>query len=314
MVKCIGIALAKYSSVRNGGKCQALVLSNEEIDFTHIQVRSINMKHIQKALAAGILAITSSYASAASFTFTEVAGFTDTGAGVATAAPHGGVAYYEDALDANPDAPSATVSSTMFWYSDDDTPDSRLRLVNPGADTTLNEEVWTTISTLYHLNNTISPLNPATQGWIGQEILGRLILKDGGTEVFNDVDPITIDLKETTNTVPLAECEGGNPTGSPTPCDDYFSFTSIGLAPVLFQDLLGNTWKASFRLDNFVASAFGDMPGFEDKIFTREGVESSLDVQIFIEQVSEVPEPATLGIFGLGLLGLGLAKRRKQNA
>ncbi len=272
------------------------------------------MKHIQKALAVGILAVTSSYASAASFTFTEVAGFTDSGAGVATAAPHGGVAYYTNPLDANPDAPSATVSSTMFWYDDAETPDSRLRLVNPDADTTLEEEVWTTISTLYHLNNTISALEPATQGWIGQEILGRLIIKDSDTTVLNDVDPITIDLKETTNTVPLASCEGGNPTGSVVPCDDYFSFTSIGLAPVFFDDLDGNTWMAEFRLWNFDNSAFGDMPGYEDKIFTREGVESSLDVQIFISQVSEVPEPATLGMFGLGLLGLGLAKRRKQNA
>lgn len=270
------------------------------------------MKHnfIQKALAVGIFTVASSFAAAASFTFTEVAGFTDTGVGSVN------VAYYQNPLDANPDAPSATVSGDMYWYNDASTPDSRLRLVNPVADSVLLAETWTTISTLYHLNNTISPLEPVSpQGWIGQEILGRLIIKDAGVQNavvgLNDVDPITIDLRETSNTVPLANCEGGAPLGSR--CDDYFSFTSIGLDPLFFQDLDGNTWKASFRLENFVNSGFGTLAGFQDKIFTREGVESSLDVQIFVEQIAEVPEPATLGILGLGLLGIGLAKRRKQN-
>jgi hypothetical protein len=69
-------------------------------------------------------------------------------------------------------------------------------------------------------------------------------------------------------------------------------------------------WTAKFQLENFVNSAAG--PG---GIYTSEEAISSLDVQMsLVQRVSEVPEPATLGLFGLGLLGLGIAKRRKQNA
>ena len=124
---------------------------------------------------------------------------------------------------------------------------------------------------------------------------------------MNDEDPITIDLTETLNQAP---CAIANPTGSLIPCDDFFSFTSLGLACIDFTATDGSLWTASFRLENFVNSA-----QTEDGIYTSEEAVSSLDVQMSLTQrVSEVPEPATLGLFGLGLLGLGIAKRRKLNA
>jgi hypothetical protein len=216
------------------------------------------MKTFQKALAIGVLAVTSGFASAAPiFSFTEFGGFTDV------------------------NVPEA-------------------EYLNPVA--ILAADTWTTISTLTHNNNMIENYT----SWSGQDIWGRLILTDsdgGAAEVLDSDEAITIGLNETINTKPCS-----SPTPNGTTCDDFFTFTAAGLLPIFFTANDGSEWMAEFQFENFVNSALLD-----GKIFTGENETSSLDVQVRVTQVSSVPEPATLGMFGLGLLGLGLAKRRKQN-
>lgn len=253
---------------------------------------------LQKTLAAGIMGISCSCAMALPvFTFSESAGFQ--GDDVAIASYTG--------LLAGPLAPTAggtPVYSSLNWY--DPSPiKSVLTLMNPAAGSGVDVGVWTTITTLTHNNNPIRS-NPL-QGWgEEQDIFGRLIISDEGGVVLDDEDTITLTLTETRNVGP---CAIPNPTGSTAPCDDFFTFTAVGLADLLFTASDGTEWTVSFQLANFVNSFFDGI----NTVYTAENATSSLDVQMMLTQrtPAEVPEPGTLGILGLGLLGLGMAKRRK---
>lgn len=260
----------------------------------------MNFRFLQKALVAGAIAASSSYAMAVPvFTFSETAGFQLDDVAIAsyTGLVSGPLA---------PDAEGIPLYSSMNWY-DTSVTKSTLTLTHPAPGGALDIGVWTTITTLTHANRPITS-NPL-HGWgTTQDIFGRLIISDEGGVALDNTDAISLTLEETLNTAP---CAIPNPTGSTTPCDDYFTFTAIGLADLLFTANDGSLWTASFRLANFV-NAFYDGAA---TVYTSEGKISSLDVQVILtSRGSPVPEPATLGMFGLGLLGLGIAKRRKQNA
>jgi hypothetical protein len=259
----------------------------------------MKFRPLQKALAAGIVAVSSSWAMAVpTFTFSESAGFELDDVAIAS----------YTGLVSGPLAPAGTLYSSMNWYDPSPTK-STLTLTNPTAGGVLNIGEWTTITTLTHANRPITP--NALHGWgTAQDILGRLIISDEGGIALDNTDAITVTLDETLNS---GACAIANPSGSTSGCDDFFTFTALGLADLDFTASDGSLWTASFQLENFVNAFFAN----GNTIYTAENSVSSLDVQMKLtsrETPSEVPEPATLGIFGLGLLGLGIAKRRKQNA
>lgn len=249
---------------------------------------------IKKALAIGAFAAGSGIASQAMaapvFSFTEYGGFV---------ADQVGVADYSNPVAGDVSVvPGTPVYSKMSWNSGQ-TPQSSLVLSTVQAPTLLDAGDWVTISTLTHNNIVIQ--NAAD--WGPQDILGRLRITDsdgGPVTVLDNEDAIEIFLTETPNS---GGCPMGNPVGSV--CDDVFTFTASGLADINFFANDGSKWVAQFRLANlFNAVQIGP------SVFTGEAASSSLDVQI---RLTEVPEPATLGIFGLGLLGLGMIRRRKQS-
>ena len=258
------------------------------------------MKHksFQKVLAVGIMAVASSYALQATaapiFTFTEYGGFQGGQVPVAD--------YSNPVVGGAGVIPAVPVFGTMSWNTGD-SPQSSLVLTTVTGPAAVAANDWTRISTLTHNNVPIS--NSAN--WGPQNIWGRFVLtdNDGGPSVVEDDDSaVAINLIETVNSAPCAF-----PTPASSVCDDFFAYTAAGLGDLLFTANDGSDWKASFRFSNFVNSAqIGNI------IYTAEGTTSSVDIEVFLEQVSVVPEPATLGILGLGLLGLGMAKRRKLNS
>jgi len=143
---------------------------------------------------------------------------------------------------------------------------------------------------------------PSAANWGPQDIWGRFIITDSdgaAAVVLDSDDAITISFVETPNATP---CPSPNPNGST--CDDYFTFTAVGLDSLPFIANDGTNWMVDFRLANLVNAV-----QVGDTVYTAESISSNMDVQAMIRQV---PEPATLALLGLGLLGLGFAKRRRN--
>lgn len=250
----------------------------------------MKLKTLQKALAVGVFAITSGYAVQASaapiFTFTEYGGFAVDVIGADYSNQVGGSASLIPAV--------TPVYNTMSWVTGE-TPQSSLVLSTVTGPAALPYATWTSISTLTHNNIVI----PSAFSWGPQDVWGRFIItdSDGVPSVRLDSDdPITLSFVETPNTTPCV------PNLIGPLCNDYFTFTAVGLDSLPFTANDDSNWMVDFRLGNLTNAIL-----VGSTVYTAEGTSSSLDIQAMIRRV---PEPSTLALLGVALLGINFMRRR----
>ena len=127
--------------------------------------------------------------------------------------------------------------------------------------------------------------------------------ENGGAIVLTDTGSINIKFTETPNIGPPC----ANPNPAATICDDFFDFDVGGLAPVLFSSG-GLNYQLIFGLQAGTGTIVDG-----NRVYTAEGQSSELFVTARIVAVDvPVPEPMTLALLGLGLLGIGFITRQRK--
>ena len=259
------------------------------------------MKTLNKLFAVGAIAaaaFVSTQAQAVPFAFEAVGGFDQSATSWSDSIADGDfqVEFADACVDGGiANCADADLFATLNW-SDNDFPQSGLDYLGLTGNLNLGVNL---LETLTHRNIAIS------DGDYPAFVDTTLVTSFGATDANGDqvVDTnITINFTETLNANP---CE--NPLGAA--CADKFDYSIEAFDELVLTDAMGKEY-----LLEFVLAAADDADtliiptdGFNGTIWTAEGGESVVNV---LGVLHRIPEPAMLGLFGLGLAGLGFSARR----
>jgi hypothetical protein len=175
-----------------------------------------------------------------------------------------------------------------------------------------NAGEWFTISRLTHTNNVINGSgNPL---WIADVVSSLDIYLDAARTqlLVNDLGSETIRFAETFNNSSCALNSGVYPGSN---CDDIYRSALSAFAPIYLPGggYLEFTLAAPVGLDPSL-----NLPGYYNPYITISPTEFVVytpeyapGITVLDVQMRWVPEPGTLALLGIGLMGLGLSARRK---
>ncbi len=231
-------------------------------------------------------------------------------------------------------------SISIESYTDSDSPDTENPLLG-GAPLKLNSDLtaadgstdewnlgdWWVIDTLTQTNNALTSIpgeDNQSPLWIIDALANLRIYSDDTrtTELFSDLGSLTrISFTETVNTAGVGGC-GSNETGGP-PCEDVFTVLAADLDPVTFNHD-GYKYSINFTLLPGVSTnAAGDLASAQSalvenpdgtiSVYTPEFNPGTSSIHVLAQYTAtKIPEPAILGLFSVGMLGLGMAARRRR--